>query len=82
MSFVERHRKITLRRRDRPTRQDSELDTVNDLDLFLIWNVDKNPISPFLEPKRFGMGIDHDVTDLVPIRVQKPKSSGSLRSFP
>jgi hypothetical protein len=72
LSFVERHGKITFCRRDRPTRQDSEPDTVNDFDLLFIWNVDKNPISRLLKPKRFGMSIDHDVTDLVPIRVQKP----------
>ncbi len=82
MSFVERHRKITLCRRDRPTGQDREFDTVNDFDLFLIWNVDENPISRLLEPKRFGMSIDHDITGLVPIRIQEPKASGPLRSFP
>src|SRR5260370_40305469 len=82
MSFFERYRKITLYRRDRPTRQDRELDTVNDFDLLLIRNVDKNPISQLLKAKRFGMSIDHDVSGLVPLGVQKPKPSGSLRSFP
>src|ERR1700730_12831795 len=82
MCFVERHRKITLCRRDRPTGQDRELDTVNDFDLLLIRNIDEDPISRLLEPKRLGMSIDHDVTGLVPIRVQKPKAPGSHGSFP
>src|SRR5882724_7226490 len=28
------------------------------------------------------MGIDHDVTELIPVRVQERKASSSLRSFP
>src|SRR5260370_14128718 len=82
MCLIERHRKITLCGGDRPTGEDRELDAVNDLDLLLIGNVDEDPISKLLEPKRLGMGIDHHVTGLVAIGVQKPKASGSLRSFP
>src|SRR6266481_4522992 len=82
MSFVERHRKITLRRRDRPPGQDVKFDAVNDFDLLLVRNIDEDPISRLLEPKRLGMCIDHDVASLVAIRVQKPKASRSLRSFP
>src|SRR5258708_38352548 len=82
MSFVERHRKITLCRRDRPTGQDVKFDAVNDFDLLLVRNIDANPTSRLREPKRLGMSIDHHVTGLVAIRVQKPKASGSLGSFP
>src|SRR5258708_12845356 len=82
MSLGEGHRKITPCRRDRPTGQDVKFDAVNDFDLLLVRNIDENPISRLLEPKRLGMSIDHHVTGLVAIRVQKPKASGSLGSFP
>ena len=81
MSFVQSHREITLSRGHGPAGQDGEIDTVYDFDLPLFWNVDKYAMPRFLQPKRFRMSIDHDVTGLAAVGVQKPKASGSLRSL-
>ena len=82
MSFVERHREIVFGGSNGPTGQDGALDSINDFDLLLVRNVHEKTSSRFLKAKRFRMGVDDDVPNLLPVGIQKPKPSRALLSFP
>src|SRR5438876_1256035 len=82
MSFVERHREIVFGGSNGPTGQDGALDSINDFDLLLVWNVHEKTSPRFLKAKRFRMRVDDDVPNLLPVGIQKPKPSRALLSFP
>src|SRR6266404_4585355 len=80
MRFVERHRKIVLRR-DGPARQDRSLFDIHYFDFLLVRHVHEKTSSFLLQAKRFGMGIYDNVASLFPAGVNESEPSGSLFSF-